>query len=160
MMKVFITVLLLQSFIFAECSSKEFLINLLNSNSKWLLDSSKTNTKYSAIEEFFIDKDGTVWVRTFKSDPFPVGVSIEPQLHTNKKGINLLGVMYRLDTSEYEKHFKKYKEKKFLLNPFDNTCSLERIILEITIEDYPDNRKKEILVLKRQVKNCHVSSPQ
>ena len=126
------------------CSNKQFLTNLINSNASWKIVKDK-KSKLTPIEKIIVDDKGSVWLETYKADPFPtlLGIStidIEEKL--------LIGVPhYDISLPEY-KELKHYEETQFILKPYRNDCTLKKILLEIIISDVPDNRQRENFVLE------------
>ena len=144
-MKSILFIVLLITNIYGEncnCDYRKFLTNLIYSEAEWLPIVENNNS--IPIEKIITDKVGRIWIQTWKSDPFPVSVSIGEitEKHIISNVLNISGVMFR---SKYP-FLEKYKDKFIRLRMYKKNCDLKNIILEIVIADYPDDKRKETIM--------------
>ena len=150
--KIALALLMLQTLTFAtetECGYKKFLTTLINSTAEWKIVKEKITHKITPIEKLMVDEKGSVWIQTYKADPFSVLFGISTMGIEEK--LILSGVVYDISLPEY-KELKVYEKREFLLKPYKNDCSLKKMILEVVISDMPDDKRRESFVLERVIK--------
>jgi len=127
-----------------ECDYKKFLTNLIYSENVWLPTKISDNMPVEKIET---DKAGRVWIKTWKSDPFPVNMAINEVIenHSIEYALGISGIMFRVKYPLLE----KYKDKPIRLRIYRNDCDLSNITLEIVLSVYPGEKKKETIVFSK-----------
>ena len=123
------------------CSKKQFLLNLLNSNAIWSAAQTNSDEKYYPID-FLRIEEGMVSIKTDESDYHPVLLNIRID------DVGVVGVFMYGDLPYGVDHAKVYENKDFIFTPYEDSCILDKIKLEIKIAD-TYNGKKEIIVFQK-----------
>jgi hypothetical protein len=150
-MKKIILISLVSSLLFSEthkCDSRTFFTILINSGATaWYPPKPLDNIK-RPLDELFVSKTGVVSIITTHSDPNPVFLGL-----TNFDFTPTLemvgGRQYTYDSGLH----KRYFDKRFLLKPYKNDCFLNKIILEVILEEKEGKAKKEVYLLTRNKKS-------
>jgi len=134
MKKIFVLFTLIVNILLSdtvECTKKNFLINMLKSNSTWYLVDNRENRPFDIMK---IDR-GMVKIKNKYSDFHPVLLNINVD-NFGEVGVYMFNAL------------PKYENKDFILKPYKNDCSLNKIIFEIKAADtYTKYRK--IVILKK-----------
>jgi len=152
-MKIFFLIFILIKLLTAnesQCDNKNFLLSLLSTNAKWYPIATNISNGYApfiAIQS----KNGSFSVITPGSDYILRHIGVNYTVTGEEKVILQSTRHYR---SEISKKYKKFYNKKIILQPYKNDCNLKNIILEVYMEDTNlSNIKKEIFLYTKMKKS-------
>lgn len=125
------------------CSTKSFVTKLITEENSWEIK--KNLYKYTPIEKIKVDKNGTIWIQTYKaSDPFPAFIAIVEDMELE---ILLTSIRYNLELPEYKEFLYSYDNKKTILM-FNKNCDLSELKIKILINEYSYEKATEEFIFE------------
>ena len=152
-LSIFMTNILLSDTI--KCTNKQFLLNLLNSETTWIPIGTNAEEKYAPFSALKTNQ-GAFLVLTPGSDFIMRHIGIK----YSSDGIrNIILQSTKHYRSEISKKYEKYYDKTFILKPYQDDCSLKNIILEVYIDtNNLFNIQKESILFKKKDLNESIDS--